>query len=108
MNSRMKMAEYAYAVLKNKTGKTAFLNFALRINKECDCSRFKNKRIAPDVGIFASTDPVAIDKASLDLVNAACGKEIFQESHPGQHPHLQLEYAQKIGLGSLDYELIRI
>ena len=89
-------------------GKAGFLNFALRINKECDCWTYGNSRIAPDVGILASTDPVAIDKASLDIVNTACGKEIFKEVHPQQNPLLQLEYAEKLGLGSIDYELIRI
>lgn len=103
-----KMVEYAYAVLKDKKGDLGFLNFALRINKECDCWRYENQRIAPDVGLFASADPVAIDKASLDLVNASCGKEIFKEVHPEQHHLLQLEYAQKLGLGSVDYELIRV
>jgi hypothetical protein len=101
-----KMVEYTYAILKNKKGRAGFLNFAVRINKECDCWAFENSRIAPDVGILASADPVAIDKASLDLVNASCGKEIFKEVHPRQNPLLQLEYAQKIGLGSIDYELI--
>lgn len=41
---------------------------------------------APDVGIFASTDPVAIDMASRGLVNNYCGKEIFKEFHPGKNP----------------------
>jgi len=103
-----KMVEYTYAILKDKKGKAAFLNFALRINKECDCWRYGNERIAPDVGIFASADPVAVDKASLDLVNASCGKQIFKEYHPGQDHLLQLEYAQTLGLGSVDYELIRV
>lgn len=103
-----KMVEYTYAILKNKKDRAGFLNFAVRINKECDCWALENSRIAPDVGIFASTDPVAIDKASLDLVNASCGKEIFTEAHPQQNHVLQLEYAEKIGLGNIDYELIRI
>ena len=103
-----KMVEYVYAILRNKKGRAGFLNFALRINKECDCWRYDNQRIAPDVGIFASTDPVAVDKASLDLVNDSCGKEIFREFHPGKNPLHQLEYAGKLGLGSLDYELIRV
>lgn len=103
-----KMVEYAYAILKQKKGKACFLNFAVRINKECDCWSYGNERIAPDVGIFASTDPVAIDKASLDLVNECCGKEIFVEFHPGKDPMVQLEYAQSLGLGSLDYELVRL
>lgn len=103
-----KMVEYTYAILKNKKDRAGFLNFAVRINKECDCWTLENSRIAPDVGIFASTDPVAIDKASLDLVNALCGKEIFTEVHPQQNHLIQLEYAEKIGLGNVDYELIRI
>ena len=103
-----KMVEYAFAILKDKKGKAGFLNFALRINKECDCWAYENSRIAPDVGILASMDPVAIDKASLDVVNAACGKEIFKEAHPQQNALLQLEYAQMLGLGSIDYELIRV
>jgi len=103
-----KMVEYAFAILKDKRSKSGFLNFAVRINKECDCWAYENSRIAPDVGILASLDPVAIDKASLDLVNASCRKEIFKEAHPQQNPLLQLEYAQTLGLGSMDYELIRV
>ena len=103
-----KMVEYTYAILKDKKDRAGFLNFAVRINKECDCWAFENSRIAPDVGIFASADPVAIDKASLDLVNKSCGKQIFSEVHPRQNPLLQLEYAQTVGLGSIDYELVSI
>lgn len=103
-----KMVEYTYAILKGKKGKACFLNFALRINKECDCWPYENERIAPDLGIFASTDPVAIDMASLDLVNDSCGKEIFKEFHPGKNPMVQLKYAHSLGLGNLDYELIRV
>jgi uncharacterized protein len=103
-----KMVEYAFAVLKDMKGKSGFLNFALRINKECDCWPGENSRIAADVGILASTDPVAIDKASLDLVNASSGKEVFREAHPQQNHILQLEYAEMLGLGSMDYELITV
>jgi uncharacterized Fe-S center protein len=94
--------------VKDKKEKSGFINFAVRVNKECDCWTLDNERIAPDVGIFASSDPVAVDKASLDLVNASGGKEIFRAVHPEHNPLVQLEYAQQIGLGNLDYELIRI
>lgn len=107
-STQEKMAEYALAVLKDKKNKSAFLNFALRINKECDCWGADNPRIAPDVGIFASLDPVSIDKASFDMVNKVCGKDIFKETHPDQDGLRQLRYAREIGLGSLDYELIEI
>jgi len=103
-----KMVEYSLAVLKNKKNKSAFINFATRINKECDCWSMENPRIAADVGILASIDPVSIDKASLDLVNKACGKDIFKATHPEQDGTVQLKYAQEIGLGNLDYELIEL
>ena len=103
-----KMAEYAYAVLKDKKNKSGFINFALKISKECDCWSQENPRIAPDVGIFASLDPVAIDQASYDTVNKACGKDIFRSSHPDQDGDIQLSHSEKIGLGSREYELIEV
>jgi len=103
-----KMVEYAYAVLKDKKEKAGFINFAVKINKECDCWGGFNSRIANDTGILASNDPVAIDKASFDLVNKFSGKDIFKAAHPDQDGLIQLEYAQKLGLGSLDYELIAL
>jgi uncharacterized protein len=103
-----KMMEYAFALLAPKAGRCAYFNFATRINKECDCWTLHNERIAPDVGIFASLDPVSIDKACFDLVNRACGKDIFKEHHPEYDGNLQLEYAEHLGLGALTYELIRL
>ncbi|MFZ2385740.1 MAG: DUF362 domain-containing protein [Candidatus Omnitrophota bacterium] len=103
-----KMVEYAAAVLQGKQGKTAFLNFAVKINKECDCWGGANPRVAPDVGIFASLDPVSVDKASLDMVTEACGKDIFKEVHPDQDGVKYLEYARDMGLGSLEYELVTV
>jgi len=103
-----KMAEYAFAVLKDKKEKAGFINFAVRINQECDCWGMDNPRIAPDVGIFASLDPVSIDKASFDLVNKTCGKDIFQAVHPKQDGLKHLRHAQDLGLGSIDYELIEL
>ncbi len=103
-----KMAEYSLAVLKSKKNKAGFISFALKINKECDCWGMENPRIAPDVGILASLDPVSIDKASFDVVNKACGKDVFKAVHPEQDGIKQLKAAQEIGLGSLDYELIEL
>ncbi|MEI6831410.1 MAG: DUF362 domain-containing protein [Candidatus Omnitrophota bacterium] len=103
-----KMIEYTSAVMKNKKDKVGFLNFAIKITKECDCLAKDDPRVAPDIGILASTDPVSIDQASLDLVNLACGKDIFKELHPERDGSKQLKYAQKLGLGNLDYELIEL
>jgi uncharacterized Fe-S center protein len=103
-----KMVEYSLAVLKDKKEKSGFINFAIKINKECDCWGMENSRIAPDVGILASNDPVSIDQASFDLVNKTCGKDIFKAAHPEQDGTKQLRYAQGIGLGNLNYELIKL
>ena len=101
-----KIVEYAKAVLKGKEKKCAFLNFALKITKECDCLAKDDPRIAPDIGILACDDPVSIDKASMDLINKACGRDIFKQVHPDRDGLKQLEYASKLGLGNLNYELI--
>lgn len=103
-----KMAEYAFAVLRDKKERACFLNFALRISQECDCWSGKNPRIAADVGIFASLDPVSIDKASFDLVNQASGADIFKKAHPKEDGMIQLRHAQAIGLGSMEYDLIGV
>jgi len=103
-----KMTEYAFAVLKSKIEKVAFFNFAIKITKECDCLAKDDPRVSPDIGILASNDPVSIDKASLDLVTEACKKDIFKELHPNRNGLIHLEYAQKLGLGNLDYELIKV
>ena len=103
-----KMIEYALAVIQGKKERAAFFNFAIKITKECDCLAKDDPRVAPDIGILASTDPVSIDKASFDLVNKACGRDIFKELRPNREGRRQLEYAQKLGLGNLDYELIEL
>jgi uncharacterized Fe-S center protein len=104
---QQKMSEYAFAVLRHKKDKCAFFNFAVSINKECDCWGLENPRIASDVGILASNDPVAIDKASYDLVREASGKDVFHEAHPDYDGFAHLEHAAR-NLRSLDYELIRL
>lgn len=103
-----KMVEYSLAVLQEKKEKMGFLNFVIKITKECDCIAKDDPRVAPDVGIFASADPVSIDKASFDLVNKVCGRDIFKELHPNRDGTKQLQYAQAIGLGNFDYELIAL
>jgi uncharacterized Fe-S center protein len=103
-----KMVEYTQAVLKGKVKKRIFFNFAIKVTRECDCLAKDDPRIAPDIGIFASDDPVAIDQACMDSVNQTCGRDIFQEVHPRRDGRKQLAYARRLGLGNLDYELIKI
>lgn len=103
-----KMIEYAAAALENKRNKALFINFCLKITGECDCMPQDDRRIVPDIGILISTDPVSVDKASLDLVRQRAGKDIFRQVHPNCDGMIQLDYARELGLGSLDYDLISI
>ncbi len=96
-NFREKLVEYAYASHAGR--RNIYLSFALSITKGCDCEPRPMFRYASDIGIFASTDPVAIDSACLDAL-AKQGKHFKGAA--------QLDYAEKIGLGSRKYTLIEI
>ena len=96
---REKIAEYAFAAQKGKDN--IYISFALNITKECDCMPKVMKPIANDIGIFVSTDTVAIDKACIDIMDENTGKKIFGGRDI-------FSYSQKIGLGSAEYELVRI
>lgn len=100
-----KMAEYAKAVLKGKEARSLFVNFAIDVRSECDCWLKNFPKISPDIGIFASQDPVSVDKACFDRVVKSCGKDVFKEAHPDRDGFKQLIHANSIGLGNLDYEL---
>ena len=103
-----KMVEYAKAVLDGRK-KNAYVNFALKITAECDCMAKDDPRIIPDVGIFASSDPVSVDQATYDVVFKKAGnKDIFKIAHPSCDSQKQLAYAEKLGLGSRAYELVEI
>ncbi len=103
-------AEHALAVLKDKRDKAAFFNFVFSVTSDCDCfSTPDMKKIVEDIGILASRDPVAIDKAAIDLVEAKAGKKLAQLiGNKELNPNCQLIHAKKIGLGTLDYDLIEI
>ena len=102
-----KMAEYARAVQTLFKGKIAFLNFALRITKDCDCMATSRPAIVEDVGILSSTDPVALDQASADLVLERAGKDVFRKGYDIDWA-AQLRYGEKIGLGRTAYDLIEL
>ncbi|MBU1999233.1 MAG: DUF362 domain-containing protein [Candidatus Omnitrophota bacterium] len=108
VNIQERMVEYAKAILDSHKKRAAFINFATKITAECDCLAKDDPRISPDIGIFASTDPAAIDKAAMDLVLKVCKKDVFKEAHPKRDGMRQLSYAASLGLGSLDYRLIEI
>jgi uncharacterized Fe-S center protein len=102
-----KMAEYAYSVWSRFNGKIGFINFLLKITKDCDCVSEKGKVIAEDVGLLASIDPVALDKASVDLILQASGKDVIREYNDVDWS-VQLRHGEKIGMGSQKYKLIPI
>jgi uncharacterized protein len=114
-----KMVEYTLAVLKGKKGKAVFLNFLTQISPACDCYDHNDAPIVQDLGIMASQDPVAIDQASADLVNrqpaleGSCltrnrgaGEDKFRGLYPKIDWTIQLDYAEKVGLGTRLYQLI--
>jgi len=100
------MAEYTLGIL-SQIKRKIFLNFAFDITKECDCLAGNDSKIIEDIGIFASPDILAVDKACFDVL-ASKGGDIFAK-HQNTQAHLhQFAYAGEIGLGRLDYELIRL
>ncbi|MBI2092457.1 MAG: 4Fe-4S ferredoxin, partial [Deltaproteobacteria bacterium] len=96
-------AEYALGAIKGK--KTIFINSLTFITKSCDCFKTISKPIIPDIGILVSTDPVAIDRASLDLIRKHAGHDILKEKTGMDGTH-QIEYAEKLGLGTQEYQLL--
>lgn len=100
LNFREKVTEYAYGAQLNK--KHLYISFLINITKECDCMGQKMDPIAPNIGVLASSDPVALDAACLDLLQKVTGKPLFEEGRS------QLKHAQTIGFGHVDYELVEI
>ena len=102
------MAEHAYGAVKDKPGKVMYFNVMVDMTKDCDCFSVKQTKMIPDIGILVSTDPVAIDKATLDLTAKGHGKTLAEMSYAHHDALIQIEHAAKIGMGSLEYELITV
>ena len=102
------MAEHAYGIVKDKAGKVMYFNVMIDMTKDCDCFSVEQTKCIPDIGILASTDPVAIDKATLDLTAQFHGRTLAEMSYAHHNALIQVEHAAKIGMGSLDYELITV
>lgn len=92
-----KLVEYALAAQLNKDN--IYFNFVMNITAQCDCVGRAMKPLMDDIGIFISTDPVAIDRACYDMIkeNGKTFKGVEQ-----------FEYAEKIGLGTNNYNLIEL
>jgi len=107
-NLQQKMVEYAYGAVKAINGKAVYISFLLKITKNCDCIAEDEERVTEDLGILVSFDPVAIDKAAVDIINTASGRDLLNEINPDTKWQCQIDYAEAIGLGSIDYELIEV
>ena len=116
-----KMVEYAFGAVQTKKGEALYLNFLTQITPACDCNGFSDTPIVNDIGILSSEDPVAIDQASVDLVNGEegnrssklpsawkPGEDKFRAVYPEVDWNIQLAYGEEIGLGTREYELIKI
>ena len=119
-----KIAEYTKAVV---AGRPCFhISLVVDVSPNCDCHAENDVPIVPNVGMFASFDPVALDQACADAVNAMpvnpdssigkytgdpCGcenRDRFRLSHPDTDWQIALAHGEKIGLGTREYKLIRI
>jgi len=104
------VAEHALGALGGKHGRAAFYNFVMSVTKDCDCFAQANlPKMVEDIGILASTDPVAVDKASIDLVESRGGRDVPRLIGNARLDWChQIEHAVRIGLGSAEYELVEV
>ena len=119
-----KIAEYTKAVVD---GRPCFhISLVIDVSPNCDCHAENDVPIVPNVGMFASFDPIALDQACVDAVNAAPvnpdsllrdaherhhiddAHDHFHAAHPDTNWQSALEHGEKLGLGTRDYELIKI
>ncbi|MCB2290535.1 DUF362 domain-containing protein [Clostridium sp. CS001] len=113
-----KIAEYTYAVIKDKP--TFHISFIMNVSPNCDCWATNDVAIVPDIGMAASFDPVALDMACVDMVNKATsslgseldhkdfheGHDKFSHIHPDTDWKVGLDHAKAIGIGTDEYELV--
>ncbi len=110
------LAHAALAVMHRFKGRVGFINFVQDVTPDCDCAAPSGRAIVPNIGILAALDPVAIDKASIDLIDQAptilspkplTPPDILGKLH-NTDSLVQLKVAQRLRLGSLDYQLITL
>lgn len=114
-----KIAEYTYAVIKDRPN--FHINLVVDVSPCCDCHAENDVPIVPNVGMFASFDPVALDMACADAVNAqpvVSGSVLsemeqhhhdhFTDTHPETNWEVAIDHAVKLGIGNKEYELITI
>ena len=115
-----KIAEYTKAVVQGRS--CFYINMVIDVSPYCDCHAENDAAIVPDVGFFASFDPVALDMACADAVNRqpVISNSVLgdhQHIHEGDHFHkvspdtdwiVAIEHAEKLGLGTREYEIVEV
>ncbi len=107
---QMAMAEAGLSVSDALDGgrNIVYINVMNRLSVDCDCNGHPAEPDIHDIGILASHDPVALDKACLDLIWKAEGNENFIRRVEGRNGLLSLEHGEKIGLGTRSYKLVNV
>jgi uncharacterized Fe-S center protein len=118
---QQRMVEFALGAVNKKDGRCFYLNFVMRVSPGCDCFGMNDAPLVPDLGVFASIDPVAVDQACVDALNAAPGlpgsalkkalapgTDKIDDVYPGLDYNAQLEHAEKLGLGRRKHDLVSI
>lgn len=104
------MADAASSVVAHFNGNMAFINIMCNMSVDCDCCAVAEDPCMKDIGILASLDPIAIDRACVDLVKNSDdpGRDHLLERITSRHGEHTIEAAATLGFGSTDYELIEL
>lgn len=104
------MADAASSVVNYFKGNMVFINIMCNLSVDCDCCAVAEDPCMKDIGILASTDPIAIDQACVDLIYASDdpGRDHFVERIETRHGIHTIEAAAKLGFGNREYELITV
>ena len=104
------MADSAKSIVDYFKGNIAYINIMCNMSVDCDCCADAEDPCVKDIGILSSLDPVALDKACLDLVYASDdpGRDHLIERIESRNGALTIDAAEQIGCGSKEYELIEI
>ena len=104
------MADAASTVVRYFGDKIAFINIMANMSVDCDCCAVAEDPCMKDIGILASTDPIAIDQACIDLVKKSNdpGKEHFLERVNSRNGTHTIDSAAELGYGTKEYELINV
>ena len=102
------MAEAGKSVQDSLNGNIVYINVLNRLSVDCDCDSSPAEPDMHDIGILASTDPVAIDQASVDLIYEAEDGVALVERMESRNAEHVLQHGEEIGLGNRSYDLVSI